>query len=118
MDPLEDAARLRHYGLELIKLAADMEAQQRHRADFRLPMYQPRFEVIDGVELITDRLACCGSGNDRLDERTGERLHLPGCPKIAAAGLAECRAALGGDWTDADDERVRFEEQADAGRFD
>lgn len=43
------------------------------------PVYQPRFDVVDGIEKFTDRLACCGAGADRSDPHTGERLHLPAC---------------------------------------
>lgn len=81
---LEFAQRLRHYGLEAIKLAADIEAQCRRDLGYELPIYWPRFEVTNNIEAITNRLACCGSGPDRTDERTGERLHLPGCLHAAA----------------------------------
>jgi hypothetical protein len=114
MDQLQQAARLRHYGIEMLKLAADIEAQHRYRA-VPLPIYQPRFEVVDGVEAITNRFACCGAGVDQRDDYTLERLHLPGCPKIAAEGLAACHAALRPlGWT-ASDER---DEAVDAGVFD
>jgi hypothetical protein len=94
MDDLEMARRLRHYGLECVNLAAQIEArhQEQHH---QLPVYTPTFPVdFDGVEAVTGRLGCCGAGPDRADERTGERLHLPGCRHVAAAGLADARAAL------------------------
>lgn len=62
----------------------------------KLPIYQPRYPVIRGVESVTRRLACCGAGTDRIDERTLERLHLPGCAVLARDGLARCRSALNG----------------------
>lgn len=80
----------------------------------KLPIYRPTHLVVDGIELVTNRLACCGSGPDRVDKRTTERLHLPGCPKIAAEGIATMRELLkSGDWTEADDDRVRLEELVD-----
>jgi hypothetical protein len=95
-DPMtvaETAAALRHYGLELLKLAADIEAQARaagtpaRRAGDRpgvrvpAPMYEPTFWVIDGVEQVTGRFACCGAGTDQRTP-TGDRLHFDGCPLV------------------------------------
>lgn len=68
------------------------------------PMYQPRYEVVDNVEAITNRLACCGSGPDQRDERTGERLHLPGCNAVL----------IGVD----EDPAVITDQRADAGAYD
>ena len=47
--------------------------------------YRSWYPIVDGVETITNRLACCGAGVDQTDERTGERLHLPDCPLVARA---------------------------------
>lgn len=96
IDRLELAEALRHYGLEMLKLAADVEADVKRDTDFKLPVYTPRFEVTNGIEAVTNRLACCGSGPSQRDERTGERLHLPGCRHIAADGLVDCHNALHG----------------------
>lgn len=113
------AERLRHYAIESLKLAAELDVEARMEAATEgptpLPFYQPRFEVENGVEVVTKRLACCGAGPDQRDSRTGERLHLPGCPKIAAGGLAACRDALNGDYTEDDDTRARFEQLVDEG---
>lgn len=93
------AERLRHYAIEALKLAAELDVAARMESaggPAPLPFYQPRFEVEDGIEAVTQRFACCGAGPDQRDERTGERLHLSGCPLIAAAGIADCRESLKG----------------------
>jgi hypothetical protein len=48
--------------------------------------------VVEDVK--TGRLQCCGAGTDQRDTRTGERLHLIGCPVVARPGLDACREAL------------------------
>lgn len=56
-----------------------------------LPVYTPTGPVVGGYEVTTGRLACCGAGPDRGGA------HLPGCKRIAAAGIAECRRVLDPD---------------------
>jgi hypothetical protein len=74
-------AALRHYGIEAVNLAAEMEA-----------------EAIAGLAIIPrdelGRLRCCGAGPDQRDTRTGEDLHMPYCT-VAARGIASCRDSLG-----------------------
>lgn len=94
------ADKLRHYAIESLKLAAELDVEARIDAategPLPLPPYQPRFEVENGIEAVTNRYACCGAGVDQIDTRTFERLHLPGCPEIARTGLAACRDSLNG----------------------
>jgi hypothetical protein len=84
MDRAEHARRLRHYGLELLQLAATMEAEDAQDA-----------ATLTGRDNL-GRLRCCGAGPDQRDTRTGEDLHLPGCAVVAGPGLAACRTALDG----------------------
>lgn len=51
------------------------------------PVYTPTGPIVDGEEVLTGRLECCGAGPDQISERTSERLHLPACP--AGALLSE-----------------------------
>jgi hypothetical protein len=41
------------------------------------PLYSPTGLCLDGVEITTSRLACCGAGPDQV--HAGVRQHLPGC---------------------------------------
>lgn len=84
------ADRLDRYAID-----NQLAAEAADYVDAHRPAYQPTGPIIDGVEITTGRLACCGAGSDRVDPRTGERLHLPGCRLVAGAGLAACRQALG-----------------------
>lgn len=59
----------------------------------RLPIYEPTGPVVDGVEVTTGRLACCGAGPDRR----GDTAHLPGCRHLAAVQLEQARKVLVGD---------------------
>lgn len=70
-DGFTRAEKIRHHALELLKTAADMEAEARqHFATQR-----------DGL----GRLRCCGAGPDQRDPRTGEDLHLPYCTAVVSA---------------------------------
>ena len=72
----------------------------------RQPVYEPSGPVVDGIELTTGRLSCCGAGVDRCDDRTGERLHFAFCASnepindveraAASTGLTSCRDVLRG----------------------
>lgn len=63
------AEHLRHEGLELIKLAADIDAALRIR-----DAHTNRDEI--------GRLRCCGAGPDQRDPRTGEDIHFAFCPTV------------------------------------
>lgn len=79
---------------DLARAATDAAVLAVNNQPDREGHYTPSGPVADGIEVSTSRQACCGAGPDRTDIRTGERLHLPGCPQVASAGLAACRTAL------------------------
>lgn len=76
-------AQLRQAARVCVQQADELEALL--PTEERASRYDATEPVIDGVELITGRLACCGSGPDRRDDRTGQRLHLPGCELVGVA---------------------------------
>lgn len=76
--------------LALARTCRDVAIQLQAAKERRngLPVYTPTGPVVGGYEVTTGRLACCGAGPDRQGE------HLPGCSRVAAAWIAECRRVL------------------------
>jgi hypothetical protein len=80
-------------------LAYELAAKQQVIAEAAQAPYRPWYPVVDGIETVTERFACCGAGVDQVDPSSGDRVHLPGCrssvhPDLVAPSVEEQRDDL------------------------